>query len=149
MRPIVLALALCTLATPALAQLTLQGVWKGTLTTSIHTDRGYPFELYLYRDGARVWGRSYITVKPDSTIVMDLEGTMHQDLSISLYEKKFSGDKVRGPLAPFFRRYQLSFKRGLFEASLNGFWQEVRDDAFNNRRKRGRIYLRKETSDKA
>lgn len=149
MRPIILAFALFTLASPVFGQLTLEGVWKGTLTTSIHSDRGYPFELYLYRDGSRVWGRSYVTVQADSTIVMDLQGQLHQDYSISLRETQFSGDRIRGPLAPFFRRYQLLFKRGLFDASLNGFWQEARDDSFYQGRKRGRIYLRKVKTDKA
>jgi hypothetical protein len=119
------------------------------MTTSIHSDRGFPIELFLYRDGSRVWGRSYVTVQKDSTIVMDLEGKIHGDLSISLKEVRFGGDTVRGPLAPFGRRYQLIFKRGLYDASLNGFWQEIRDDVFNDRRNRGRIYLRKDKPDKA
>jgi hypothetical protein len=149
MRPVLLAFFLSTIALPLFGQLTLEGVWKGTLTTSIHSQRGYPFELYLYREGSRVWGRSYITVQKDSTIVMDLAGKMYPDRSISLRETQFSGDTMRGPLTPYFRRYQLIFKRGLFDASLNGFWQEVREGVFDDDRNRGRIYLRKDKADKA
>ena len=149
MRPVLLAFFLCSVAFPLSGQLTLEGVWKGTLTTSLHGDRGLPFELFLYRDGSRIWGRSYLTIRKDSTIIMDLAGEMHRDRSISLREVRFGGDRVRGPLAPYRRRYQLLFKKGLFDASLNGFWQEIREGVLDEDRKRGRIFLRKEKTDKA
>lgn len=145
-----LLIASLALALPVSGQMQLEGQWEGSITLGgIHSSKGLPFELFLYRDGDRLWGRSYIRLEGQRQIIMDVEGYMYQDRSVFLQEVSYEGDEATRSLVPYFRQYELVFKRGLFEGSLNGFWQEVRDDALNLKRSRGRIFLRKATTDKA
>ncbi len=135
---------------PALRAQTLEGQWEGTMTLGgINSARTVPFSLYIYRNGERIWGRSYLHLGPGQIIAMDLKGWLYHDRSIGLQESRFAGDPADGLTPPYFRKYQLLFKRGIYDGSLNGYWQEVRDEALHDTREGGRIYLKKKEPDKA
>ncbi len=128
---------------------TLQGQWEGTITIGgIQSEQGLPFELFLYRDGKRLWGRSYVHLDGRRIIAMDLEGFLYQDQSVGLREVKFGGATDNDLYPPFNRQYQLIFRRSFDDGTLNGYWQEMRSDSFHEKRRRGRILLEKK-KDKA
>ncbi|MCB0638767.1 MAG: hypothetical protein KDC54_19195 [Lewinella sp.] len=138
-------LLLCLLSLAAVdlsAQVTLNGLWEGTITEGgLQSDQGYPFQVFLEKRGRTVSGRSYIQMG-DRIVEMQLSGRLYDDNSIYLDEIEFiSDDESWSP--PFMRKYQLLWRRGIYEGSLNGYWQEIRDDVFNDARERGRITLRK------
>lgn len=126
------------------AQVTLAGVWEGTMTVGgIYSSQELPMELYLLVDGKKIEGRSYVRM-PDGTVVqMNLKGTYHFDHSMSLQEVEFVGNPTNDYLPKFSRQYQMVWKADLWNAGLNGFWQEITEQTFDHYRRRGRIKLKK------
>ena len=144
--------SLCLFSCLALsAQTTLDGLWRGTLTVGgIKSTQGYPFEVYLERDGRTVTGRSYLHLGEGQVVEMHLSGRMYDDLSIYIDEVEFINDDGDSYEPPFLRKYQLAWRRGIYEGSLNGYWQEIRTtDLMEESRERGRIFLRKVIAKKA
>ncbi len=126
------------------AQVTvLDGDWQGTMTVGgLDSPREYPIELYLMREGTRVTGRSYITIAPGQTIIMDLAGYLYQDFSILLHEVGFVGDPNNAVLPKLPRKYQILWHRRATGSGLEGYWQEImEDDPFNKDRDGGRLKL--------
>lgn len=141
---IVLAfLFVCTLTTIS-GQKTLEGQWEGYITTGgIYSGQKLPVSLFLTIKGNQVEGRSYVKIGETETIQMDLTGRMFKDNSIQLTEVKFVGDAHNDYFPKFNRQYQMVWKRDLWDASLEGYWQEVTDQTFYNFRERGRMSLKK------
>lgn len=144
-------LLLCLLCSPCFAlsaQVALDGLWEGTITIGgLQSQRGYPFQVFLEKRGRIVTGRSYIQLG-ERLVEMELRGRLYEDNSIYLDEIEFiSDDESWEP--PFMRKYQLLWKRGIYEGSLNGYWQEIRDDVMNDARERGRIVLKKVSEKRA
>lgn len=122
----------------------LAGQWEGTITVGgIDSEQGLRFELFLYREGKRLWGRSYVHLDEQRTIAMDVKGYLYEDKSVALRETAFGGATDNKLYPPFKRQYQLIFRRSFSDGSLNGYWQEVRVDSFHKKRRRGRIRLKK------
>ena len=124
----------------------VEGLWVGKITIGgIYSEEGYPFELYLTRDGKRVHGRSYIYLDDSTRLEMDMWGTYFRDRSIYFEEVNYvpvAGQKDMSK-SFFFRRYQLMYKRSIWESTLNGFWQDRKVEKFGENRKRGRVFLKK------
>ncbi|MEZ4986964.1 MAG: hypothetical protein R2795_18325 [Saprospiraceae bacterium] len=140
------ALLLCLALFPVVlwGQLTLEGVWEGTLMVGgIHSRSGYPIEMHIQRRGKTITGRVIIYPNKHRKVETSFQGRLYDDLSIYLDETLFlpqSGDPYE---PPFLRKYQLSWHRSLEGSSLNGFWQEITPKVFEGKRERGRIYLKK------
>ncbi|MEL6654791.1 MAG: hypothetical protein AAFP77_11420 [Bacteroidota bacterium] len=149
LRSLLLLLALagtCTLS----AQLTLDGLWEGTITTGgIESNKGYPVQLYLKRTGKKVTGRSYVYISETNVVEMSLEGRLYDDLSIYIDEVEFVNHQEGEPLPDFLRKYQLIWNRGINGSSINGYWQEIRQEIFDYQRQRGRIFLKQVINNKA
>jgi len=126
----------------------LEGSWKGKYTFGIHSDHGYPFEIFIRIKGRKITGRSYLVTPDKKKVEMDVSGYLFQDLSFVLEETSM----VKSPETienSFFRKYQLRFKGDIWTKNLEGFWQEIMDDNFNKTRKVGKILLTKEKDNKA
>ncbi len=132
------------------AQTTLDGLWRGTMTVGgLESTRGYDFEVYLERQGRQVTGRSYLHLSDDRIVEMEVRGYMYEDFSIYIDEITYINDDGDSYEPPFKRKYQLAWRRGIYEGSLNGFWQEIIPEVFDDGRERGRIFLRKVIAKKA
>lgn len=126
------------------AQVTLDGVWEGTITIGgIYSRHEMPMQLYVTIDGRRIQGRSYVTIKEGETVMMELSGRLYHDQSMELVEIKFVGDEANEYFPKFSRQYQLVWKPDLWDNALTGFWQEKTEQTFYNYRERGRIKLKK------
>lgn len=129
---------------PLVGQKSLEGQWEGLITTGgLYSGEKLPMQIYLTIKGKRVEGRTYIVVGEGQTVQMDLVGRLFNDGSIQLEEVKYVGDENNDYFPKFNRQYQLAWKRDLWDASLNGYWQEVTNKTFYNFRERGRITLKK------
>ncbi|MEL7161561.1 MAG: hypothetical protein AAFN92_12455, partial [Bacteroidota bacterium] len=142
---IVLFLALFTLpGTCGRAQTSIDGEWEGTMTVGgIYSNQQLPMRLYLTTEDNVVKGRSYVMLPDGSTLQMDLQGFLYGDRSIGLREVKFAGDPDNDYMPEFNRQYQIVYKADLWDPQLKGFWQEVTELTFSNKRHRGRMLLSK------
>lgn len=131
------------------AQKSLEGLWVGTVTGGIHSETGYKFEMIIEVEGGTIKGKSYVHLGPDEVIEMELRGRMYQDRSIYMQDIEFVATEGKEILPQFYRKYQFAYSRSIWESSLEGYWQEIREDAFHPNRKRGRIILKKVGKDKA
>ena len=132
------------------AQLSLDGLWEGTITTGgIESSKGYPVQLYLKRVGKKVTGRSYVYISETNIIEMTLEGRLYDDLSIYIDEIEYVNHQEGDPEPDFLRKYQLMWNRGISGSSINGYWQEIRQEIFDTKRQRGRIFLKQVVNNKA
>ena len=128
----------------------LAGLWEGKITKGgIYSEDGYKFELFLEVEGPVITGRSYVHLGKNQVIEMDVEGKMYSDRSIWLHEKGFIDDQHSSLLPPFNRKYQFIYNRSIWDSSLEGYWQEMIPESFYEKRKRGRITLRKVGGSKA
>lgn len=70
------------------AQADFSGLWKGDITQN---DGGYKtsynFELFLYQDGKRVWGRSYVTADTLHA-EMEIEGVIYNNEYLKFEEQR-------------------------------------------------------------
>lgn len=134
---------LLLLGSPLLiAQSSLDGTWEGTMTIGgIYSDEALPMQLYLVTKDGIVEGRSYVQLPDGSTLRMDLKGSLYRDRSISLYETSFAGDEFNERLPKFNRKYQILFKDDIWNPELIGFWQEIKEEIFASKRRRGRMKL--------
>jgi hypothetical protein len=139
-----LLFCLLCFATALTGQKSLEGTWEGTMTIGgIYSDEGLPMQLYLTSDKGKVKGRSYVQLPDGSTLRMDLEGNAYRDGSIWLVETAFAGDEFNERLPKFNRKYQIIFKDDLWNAELQGYWQEIKEEIFDPSRRRGRMTLTK------
>ncbi|MFN7117240.1 MAG: hypothetical protein ACK4TA_10605 [Saprospiraceae bacterium] len=126
------------------AQNRLEGLWEGSITLDgIHSPNEHRFQMLLrYKDGG-VTGRSYIYLKNGEIIEMKIKGRLFDDWSLSIYDIEFLPIAGSDFKPPFKRKYQLLYQTSIWETTLNGYWQEVREEALDPKRELGRITLRK------
>ena len=129
------------------AQKDIEGLWEGTITIGgIHSNDSYKFQLYLKSSGRKITGKSIVHLGNEEYIEMDVWGTWHGDRSVYMEEFKFIpviGKEEEGQKAPFYRKYQFIHNRSIWESKLEGYWQEITNDTFGQKRKRGRITLKR------
>lgn len=133
----------------ATAQNGLEGLWVGTITNGIESTTGYKFEMIIEIKNKTIKGRSFVHIGPDEIIEMELSGRMYEDRSIYMHDIQFVPTAGKEITPPFNRKYQFAFDRSIWESTLEGYWQEVRGDAFNPQRQRGKIILKKVGNTKA
>ena len=142
-------LVLVLAISPASAQKSIEGLWKGTMTIGgINSGKEVKFELFLELKGKKLKGRSYVHIAPGKVIEMDVKGKMYVDQSLFLHEIEFIPTEDENFQAPFNRKYQLTYHRS-FDSTLKGFWQEIITSPFDEYRERGRISLKKVDGSKA
>lgn len=123
----------------------MEGLWMGKITIGgIYSEEGYRFELYLEKKGKHVKGRSYIYLDDNTRYEMNMKGIYYGDRSIYFEEINYLPIEGQTQIPEFLRVYELIFKRGLYESTLNGHWQEKKLENFGPNRKRGRVFLKKE-----
>ncbi|MCI5080816.1 MAG: hypothetical protein MRY78_03945 [Saprospiraceae bacterium] len=129
----------------------MSGLWEGTITDGIYAKEGKKFSLYLSFDGTSVNGQTTVVLDDGSTIDMKIEGHLYRDRSMYFEEVKNIPIKGIGIDPPYNRKYQLFYFRSIFESTIEGYWQQIREDkVLDDTRPRGRIFLKKvEKSDKA
>ncbi len=142
-----LFITLCLLAGSAsllAAQNRLEGLWEGSITLDgIYSTNEHRFQMLLrYKDGG-VTGRSYIYLKDGEIIEMKIKGRLFDDWSLSIYDIEFMPIGGSDFKPPFKRKYQLLYKTSIWETSLDGYWQEIREEALDPTRELGRITLKK------
>ena len=146
-----LVLGTCLLFSLSLAaQLEFEGLWEGTITVGgIQSTQGYPVQVYLERQGKKISGRSYVYLSETRVIEMNLSGYLYDDLSVYIDEVEYINRNGDSYVPPFLRKYQLMWNRSINGSSLNGYWQEIRQEIFAAKRERGRIFLKRVVSNKA
>ena len=146
-----LVLGTCLLFSLSLAaQLEFEGLWEGTITVGgIQSTQGYPVQVYLERQGRKVSGRSYVYLSETRIIEMNLSGYLYDDLSVYIDEVEYINRNGDSYVPPFLRKYQLMWNRSINGSSLNGYWQGIRQEIFDAKRERGRIFLKRVVSNKA
>ncbi len=137
------------LTIPAIAQKSLEGFWVGTITNGIRSDIGYKFEMIIEVKDNVIKGRSFVHIGPDEIIEMELRGKMYHDRSVYMTDVEFIASEGKEVLPPFNRKYQFAYFRSIWDSKLEGYWQEIRPDAFNPKRQRGKIILKKLSNTKA
>ena len=124
------------------------GLWEGTLTNNIHTQNGLRFELLLEFKGKKVRGKTYVYHKDNTIHTMEIEGTVYDDRSIYFEEvRSANGQDQAAP--PYNRKYQLIFTRSIWESTLDGYWQEIITNPFDEKREMGRVVIKKAGDSKA
>ena len=139
------ALALCTVSF-SFAQNAdaLEGRWEGVITKSgRHSTEGYKFELFIKVENGQITGRSYIHLNDRQIVQMDITGKMYGDRSVYIEDVNYIAAEGETYIPPFARKYQFIHNRSIFDSSLEGYWQQIIKDPFNNTRERGRILLKK------
>ena len=146
-----LVLGTCLLFSLSLAaQLEFEGLWEGTITVGgIQSTKGYPVQVYFERQGKKISGRSYVYLSETRVIEMNLSGYLYDDLSVYIDEVEYINRNGDSYVPPFLRKYQLMWNRSINGSSLNGYWQEIRQEIFDAKRERGRIFLKRVVSNKA
>jgi hypothetical protein len=146
-----LVLGSCLLFSLSLAaQLEFEGLWEGTITVGgIQSTKGYPVQVYLERQGKKITGRSYIYLSETRIIEMNLSGYLYDDLSVYIDEVEYVNRNGDSYIPSFLRKYQLMWHRSINGSSMNGYWQEIRQEIFDSQRERGRIFLKKVINNKA
>lgn len=126
------------------AQSNLNGTWEGFMTIGgIYSNEALPMQLYLTSNKGVIEGRSYVQLPDGSTLRMDLAGELYRDGSIHLLETAFAGDEFNERLPKFNRKYQIIFRDDIWNPELIGFWQEIKEEIFAPKRRRGRMTLTK------
>ncbi len=126
------------------AQGRFDGLWEGKLTYGgIHSEQSYRFQLWLQTDGGSLKGRSYVYLTPEQAIEMEVQGTIYSDMSLYLLDVEFIPAAGHSLIPAFYRKYQMVFKRSIWETALEGYWQQILDSPMEERRERGRIQLQK------
>lgn len=133
-----------------MAQERLQGLFEGTYTVGgINSAVMRKMEMYIRISGTRITGRSYIHEGRGKPTELELSGVLFNDFSVYLEETGMVPDGNSGVLVPIFRKYQLKYSGDFEEVWMKGFWQEVSDAPLDEKRRIGRVQLRKVRADKA
>jgi hypothetical protein len=129
---------------PAQKSGSLEGLWKGSMTLGgLKDTREVKFELYLTRQKKEIIGKSYLYVSQDEVIEMEVRGTLYGDLSIYLEDKEYIPEPGSDSKAPYSRKYQLLYMPSIWNTKMEGFWQEITPQYFSEKRRLGRIKLKK------
>lgn len=133
------------------AQSHMSGLWEGTITDGIHTKNGKKFSLYLNVEGNKISGQTRVIMENGRAVDMEVEGRLFHDRSMYFEEVKFLPVEGISADPPFNRKYQLFYFRSIFDSTIDGYWQDIRDKkVLDEKRPRGRIFLKKvENPDKA
>lgn len=123
------------------------GKWEGTLTNGLHSQSGQRFELFLEIKGKVVRGKTFIYNENDEATAMDIEGTLYDDRSIYFEEVRPSAGQSTDPV--YTRKYQLLFTRSIWDSTLDGYWQEIHVSPLDQKRKMGKIVMKKAAGSKA
>ncbi|MDX1941580.1 MAG: hypothetical protein SFU99_13565 [Saprospiraceae bacterium] len=142
-RYILLVISLfCTLLLSS--QSRYDGLWEGELTYGgIYSEQSYRFQMWLEADGGDIKGRSYVFLSEDKVIEMEIRGRLYSDLSIYLLDTAFVPAAGSELVPSFYRKYQLLFKRSIWETALEGYWQEIIDSPLDEHREKGRIKVQR------
>ena len=131
------------------AQKGLKGHWEGTISFGGHEKKdGVRFELYIEVIGKRVKGETFIYKSKTEIIAQKFTGRIFNDHSISMQE---SFSTKPSPLSDNEKpkKYQFIYNRSIFDSSLEGWWQDIIKNPFDETRERGRVYMRKTKVTKA
>ncbi len=129
----------------SLAQGRLEGLWDGTITFGgLHSSKRYKFQLWIQSTGKSIKGRSYIYLTDKNVIEMGISGRLFDDLSLALQDVEHIPLEGSTTVPPFYRKYQIIFRRTLSESTLDGYWQQILDhNPMDENRQLGRIQLKK------
>ena len=154
MKKIILFFLLSLSTLPAQAQKGIQGHWEGTITYGGHDLKpGYKFEIHFDVTGRVVEGKTIIYKSDTEVISQSFKGRIFDDNSIAIEElsdKKGRLQKIDSlSTVPILRKYQLIYRRSIFGNDMEGWWQDININPFDNTRGRGRVYLKKTDTGKA
>lgn len=142
--PVLFICLLFPLMLPAQKSGGLEGLWKGSMTLGgLEDQRKVTFELYLTRENKKLVGKSYLYLSNDQVIEMEVRGTLYGDLSLYLQDREFIPEPGSEEKAPYYRKYQLMYMPSIWNTRMEGYWQEVTPDYFSEKRRLGRIKLKK------
>ncbi len=133
-------LTLLSVAWTANAQGRLEGFWQGELSKD---GQVYKLEILLRQNGSVLKGKSWL-YEPDGRMTeMLVQGNIHSDWSISLYEQEPPAGYLHGKLFPYPRDYQLIFERSIWAQTLEGYWQKQIGIPLQPHAPRGKVRLRR------
>lgn len=128
----------------------IEGLWEGRLSVGgLDANQDYPVQVYIVRQGRQLTARTYISITPNRIIEMEAQGWLYQDNSVAFDESTYIPKAIDGYTPPYMRKYQLIWHRSIGGSTLNGYWQEIREEVFHQQRARGRITLKKVVDRKA
>ena len=123
------------------AQKGLAGLWEGQLT---YRERTYKFEVLLkVLSNGQLEGITYIYQTDEDVVEAKVNGKIHYDRSINLYDLKVDYVGPSDQIDVFPKNYQLLYKRSLWNSTLDGFWQEQIPYGLDENSKLGKIFLKK------
>lgn len=126
------------------AQSHMVGLWEGTITDGIHAKNGKKFSLYLDVEGSQISGQTRVIMDNGQAVDMEVRGRLFSDRSMYFEEVKFLPVEGISADPPFNRKYQLFYFRSIFDSTIDGYWQDIRDKkVLDQKRPRGRIFLKK------
>ena len=122
----------------------LEGLWKGSITLGgLEDQQQVPFELYLTWIKKELVGKSYLYLADGRVLEMEVRGTLYGDLSIYLEDQEFIPQPGQSGQPPYYRKYQLMYMPSIWNTRMEGFWQEIMPEYFSEKRRLGRIKLKK------
>lgn len=125
----------------ATAQKHLSGLWEGELT---YKGKKYKIAMQLeLKSKGKLKGRVIVFEGEKKVVESDVHGRIYADRSINLWDNGILNAKELEGLDFYPRDYQLIYNRGLWENSLEGFWQQQMPELLNEKSKKGQISLKK------
>ena len=124
-----------------LAQRGFEGMWGGVL---VQGGEEYEIRFELSKEGRLIKGSSLIILSDTSYIELHLNGLMHEDFSMNIYEVELLFPEENPEDGPYIMRtYQLLYRREFNDYFLEGWWQERHKSATDESRRYGHLRLYK------
>lgn len=124
----------------------LSGYWRGKMAQGIENEvYSVRFELYLEVKGNKIKGKSYLYQRDGHIVEMRVEGYIHQDLSVSLYDTSLIPSEEDEIVPKYYKQYQFVHNRSIFESlnTLEGYWQQVVEKYGEKKRQYGKLVLQR------
>ena len=106
-------------------QTAITGNWKGVITQDDGGYRSkYEFELYLYQNGDKITGRSYVYVD-DIYCEMKIEGTIQGGLMVDIRETEMMDSRRIEGMEWCYKKAELVLQKERDKYKLTGRWEGI------------------------
>ena len=119
----------------------ISGFWDGFLTLN---GQRYTIEIHInVEEGGQLNGFTSVSLPTGKAVEMKINGKVHFDRSVTVREFSIVNEEELQDVQWYKKNFQLTFKRDLWETTLEGYWQEQIPQVIDERTKKGQVFLKK------